>query len=241
MQTPQNKILPSTMAEPQGATSSADEVTALIVAADKLAKEGQSEKAISVLDTAIALTLETPSAWRTKVQLLLQLGRADDALNTLDKATERLSPEAIFLWEKALILMSEKDYTRALEAFDHFIQAEPKSPHGWLGKGWSLLYEGNAEAALECAKQALKIDRSLTSAHTLCGDSLLKMERWAEAFSAFIDAEKHDPRAFGAPGWADRGDSFLKDEQTEFALELTSVPSHGIAQTRKVGTARAWR
>jgi tetratricopeptide (TPR) repeat protein len=87
-----------------------------------------------------------------------------------------------------------------------------------IRKGWDLLWKGEAGEALACAERVLTINRGSSAAHTLRGDSLMVLSRWAEAFKAF-EAAACAPGLFGASDWASRGDEFRSHQQLDLALQ----------------------
>jgi tetratricopeptide (TPR) repeat protein len=171
------------------------------------------------LDAAIAMAPEWPEGWSAKARALYRLGRREDAVAVFDTALEQIGAEPALLLDKAGFHLWQGDFARARDTFGRLVSLQPQSTEGWLGKGWSLLNEGRAEQALECARRVIMVDKQSMAGHRLCGDSLLQLGRWAELFDVFVEAENHDSRQFDASNWAARGDQFQQNQQPEFALQ----------------------
>jgi tetratricopeptide (TPR) repeat protein len=188
-------------------------------AALRLAREGETERALRQLDRAIDATPQVPEIWRSKAQILGSLGRVPEAVAVLDQALARISrDEPRLLADKADFQLLDDDFAAAAETFDRLIAAEPQSLDHRLGKGRALLSEDEAEEALKCAGAALALDPNSVQAHMLRGDALLKLKRWDEGFAAFAEAARRGLGQFGSTNWAARGDEFRQNGQSELAL-----------------------
>lgn len=151
---------------------------------------------------------------------LVHDGRLDEALSVLDSALEQAGDVPNLLRDKANIHLLKSDYVDAAKVLERLVLVEPDVPENWLVKGWTFLAQGTdsgAAQALECAERVLKLDDTLFEGHSLCGDSLLDLGRWQEAYEAFEHAAKLAPDQFNASNWAARGDRFLDDEQLALA------------------------
>ena len=219
---PDNQPRPiETAATPQRSVASSAEHGSdsdLVEQAEKLIDEGHAEKAIATLDASIAVAPGRPGAWRTKALVLRQLGRVKEADEILDAALKHVGAEPGLLLDKAELHFLEGEFARASETFDRVTNVAPGNVEAWLGLGRSLLYQGQPEQALECAKRAIKLDAQSTPGYTLCGDSLLDLRKWDEAFTAFVHAAEHDRHQFDSSSWAARGDRLRENAQPELAL-----------------------
>jgi tetratricopeptide (TPR) repeat protein len=191
----------------------------LIAQAEGLVCEGQPGKALSTLDEAIAMAPGAPLAWQKKATLLAQRGRFGEALRVLDAALEQTGADPVLLCDQGGLHRLAGNFARAAEAFERYIAVDPRNPDGWLGKGRSLLDDGKADLALDCADRAIALNEALAAAHALRGDSLLALALWAEAWAAFASAAKHDPKQFDASEWAIRGERFREGQQLDCALK----------------------
>ena len=157
----------------------------LIAQAEKLANEGRSDKALAALDAAILKVPNEPHAWQAKASLLFLLDQSEDAFKVVDTALEQIGEDGSLLWSKGRFHFAKDDFVGARETFDRLIAVEPRSSEGWFGKGLSLLREGHADRALECAERALECaerEQQLVAGHVLRGDSLLQLGRWSRGF-----------------------------------------------------------
>jgi tetratricopeptide (TPR) repeat protein len=93
------------------------------------------------------------SALITKSNILLNLGRSDDATLAIDEAI-RLSPNSSDVWiQKALNSYALGKYNESLEAYEKIIELKPGTAWLWKGKGDALKVLGRqAEADRAYAK-----------------------------------------------------------------------------------------
>jgi tetratricopeptide (TPR) repeat protein len=194
-------------------------VPAMLEKAKTRLQEGRAEEALQILNAAIATAPGVVDSWHAKALVLRQLGRPEDAVKALDTALQQFGPKPSLLMDKAGFHLLKGDFIGARDTFDRLIKLEPQNPEAWLGKARTLLNDGSAEQALDCAERAIMLDPGSTRGYSLRGDCMLTLQRWADAFAAFAAAAKNDPDQFDASSWAARGDQFRQNEQPEFALK----------------------
>jgi superkiller protein 3 len=202
-----------------GLSNPTADAAGLLAQAEELARAGEYDKALDAFDAVMRTSPAQPRAWEGKTWTLLKLDRAEDALGVIDTALEKFGDKPDFLRVKAQLHVVKGEPASAREAFDRLIAVEPQGADGWLGKSWALLIEGHPEQALECAERAIALNGELADGHSLRGESLMNLKRWAEAFAAYADAAKADPSQFGASQWAAAGDRFLQGGQLDLALQ----------------------
>jgi tetratricopeptide (TPR) repeat protein len=189
-----------------------------VTLAEKLVREGHPEDAIAVLDTGIATDSGRPDAWRVKARIWRNLGDINKADNALDAALKHFRREPGLWLDKAELHILKGDLAEASKTFGRLTKIQPQNIEGWLGRGQSLVYEGKAKQALGCAEKVIALDGRSALGYALRGDSLLKLERWDEAFDAFTEATAHDSSRFDASSWAVRSDQFRDHAQLELAF-----------------------
>jgi tetratricopeptide (TPR) repeat protein len=205
-----------------------------VARADKLIREGHAQEAIAVLEADGFTELNRSDAWRVKARAWRQLGDLKRANDALDSALERFSGEPGLLIDKAELRIREGNYADAIRIFNDLKESASGNVEVWLGRGESLLHEGDAVEALACAERVIELDGRSASGYTLRGDSQLRLGRWDEAFAAFAAAAERDMDRFDSSSWSARGDRFRGYAQTDFALRayeraIEQDPAYTIA------------
>ena len=118
---------------------------------------GSEEAAISAYDKVIELNgSKMIDALITKGNILLNLGRYNESLDTIDKAIQ-LDPENPSVWyEKATYYNVLGKYNESLDAYEMITKLEPEKASAWLFKGNVLKALGrqtDADAAYAKAKE----------------------------------------------------------------------------------------
>src|SRR5262245_45430788 len=80
---------------------------ALVAQAETFARQAQFEKALDVLNAAIAGSPKAAAPWQAKASVLFNLNRVEEALETLDTALEKVGEEPSLLRSKARFLRVE--------------------------------------------------------------------------------------------------------------------------------------
>jgi len=116
-----------------------------------------SEEAISAYDKVIELNgSKMIDALITKGNILLNLGRYNESLDTIDKAIQ-LDPENPSVWyEKATYYNILGKYNESLDAYEMITKLEPEKASAWWFKGNALKALGrqtDADAAYAKAKE----------------------------------------------------------------------------------------
>lgn len=112
------------------------------------------------------------------------LGRVDDALQALDRATA-LAPREVFAHnEKGLLLAQLGRPAEAMAAFEHALREAPGSATVLLNLGGVAGLMGQYEAALQAFDQALRADPRFIAAHVQRSAVLNMMGRHEAALQA---------------------------------------------------------
>jgi tetratricopeptide (TPR) repeat protein len=220
---------------PEPISLSLNSVPAMLEKAKAQLQEGRPEEALQILNAAIGAAPGVVDSWHAKALVLRQLGRPDEAVKVLDTALQQIGAKPSLLMDKAGFHLLKGDFAGARDTFDRLIKLEPQNPEAWLGKARTLLNDGSAEQAMDCAERAIMLDPRSTRGYSLRGDCLLTLQRWADAFAAFAEAAKDDPDQFDASSWAARGDQFRQHEQPEFALN-----AYERAISQEPGNPKGW-
>lgn len=121
-------------------------------------KWGMNQSALEAYDMENEINPES-SALLSKADLLIKMGRYDDALNTINKKIE-LSPDIGSLWrKKGNILDIQGKYAQAIEAYNASIEINENDSLVWYEKANDLYNLSRYEEALESYDKAVEIGR----------------------------------------------------------------------------------
>ncbi|TGC10676.1 tetratricopeptide repeat protein [Methanolobus halotolerans] len=139
----------------------------------------------------------------TKANLLVEMGRFDEALAEYDRSSE--------MWDKIGNYLSENhNEERALEAYRR--SAEARS-----SKGGIYYKSGKYEEALNSVDPLLKIAPGSSLQWSNRGLALFNLKRYEEAIRSFNKALEIDPELAGT--WCSRGSSLMELGRYEESLE----------------------
>lgn len=139
----------------------------------------------------------------TKANLLVEMGRFDEALIEYERAAE--------MWESIGGSLSDKHQEeRAREAYKRSAEARGS-------KGFIYYRSGNYEEALRSIDSFLDISSGESLDWSNRGLALFKLGRYEEAIKAFDRTLEMDPGFAGA--WCSRGSALMELKRYEEALE----------------------
>jgi tetratricopeptide (TPR) repeat protein len=140
---------------------------------------GDFAKALEEIDKGLALRSDDPTAMTEKSEILLRLGRSQEAMKLVQEALvfDPYSPNAHLLLGK--LRLAQYDSRGALESMTEATNRAPTSMEGHLGKAEALLFMGRtaeAEASLNRAlsfglvptrleSQVVRLRRALSEIH----------------------------------------------------------------------------
>ena len=128
------------------------------------------------------------------------LRRSADALalvDDLEKSTDQAQVQSARLRRAALAYGSGRK-PEAHQILDALIEAKPRNAEARVAKARMLLADGKAADALEQAREAVKADSTLPSAHYTAGLAALAADKPDVAEKAFEEVVRLSPRAAGA-------------------------------------------
>jgi tetratricopeptide (TPR) repeat protein len=214
----------------------------LVSKARSLIDEGRYEEALEASDAAVTAAPDDVEAWLAKVDALVPLNRADDALHVLGAALEEIGPQPSLLLNTGRLLLDKEEFARGTDILKQFTELCPDDPRGWFGKGLGLLGLDRREDALACAEKAIELAADWERGYALLGDCLSGLERWDQAFEAYIQAAALDPVQFDASAWLRVGDRFLaKREDLALASYERAIAQDGESPRGWYGKGLALR
>ncbi|MBI4534612.1 MAG: tetratricopeptide repeat protein, partial [Candidatus Melainabacteria bacterium] len=143
-------------------------------------------------------------------QAISEYKAAIDADNRMEEAYSNLG----------LIYAAQRNYSKAIEAFNKALSLKPARPTTLNGLGTVLYAKGRLSEAMEKWKQAIAIDPQFASAYFNMGNALENEKNFQSAVDAYLKATKINP------GMADAyyriGTIFNKDKHLAQASVLLS-------------------
>ena len=140
---------------------------------------GRYDQALRVYDKLIVIDGENPEVWNSRGNLLTDMGRLEDAIESFDKAVElclddsEMDAAAINRMGNAFIDLGKFD--EALDCFNKAISLEKYNIDFLLNKGVVLMELGNFAEAENIFTKVLAIDPSNDDARVLKMECLENM------------------------------------------------------------------
>ncbi|HUN74191.1 MAG TPA: tetratricopeptide repeat protein [Steroidobacteraceae bacterium] len=152
-----------------------------------------------------------------RANALRELGRAEEALATLERAL-RLKPDAADLWnDRSIVMRDLKRVPEALESAARALRLDPESAEALSNHGDALRDAARFSEALTSYEQALRLKPRLAAAYRGRGMALQGLRRPAEALVEFAHAERLG--AVRLDVLNQRGNALLELDRFEDALE----------------------
>ncbi|MCK9566752.1 MAG: tetratricopeptide repeat protein [Methanothrix sp.] len=180
--------------EPKNAEAWLGKGTVLSLWAGSINDKSLYEDAIKAFDKAIELDPQQTRGRLVKASALLNLGRYNESLKTLDEAIEAASQdtEKAQIWfEKAHLFAEQGNYNETAKALEKASLLDPKDKDLWINGGVLLsAVLGKYDDALKYYERALQIDPTDGYAWYAKGEALKSLGRNSEADAAFVKAKE---------------------------------------------------
>lgn len=131
-----------------------DQLVNLVIA---LEGADRNEDAVAALDRLIAADPSDARAHARKVDLLLQLGRPEAALEALRSSPAPAAEKRDFLYNTGVQLFNAGEYDAAIAAMREVIREDPGMPGAHRVLGRSLLSSGDTQGAAESLNKFLEL------------------------------------------------------------------------------------
>lgn len=120
-----------------------------------LSQQRQEAKALQLVNEGLRYQPTNAQLTTVKAQLLLTLGKADDAWGALQQLNESQVSETGFFVIKAGLASQRNDFETAYRNYSRLTIKEPSQGRWWLGKAISAEQVGNNAEAIEGYRRAL--------------------------------------------------------------------------------------
>ena len=159
--------------------------------------------ALILIDQALELSPDNALAHSNKGNILQELGRAGDAIESYDKAIA-LAPNNVEVYNnKGNALQALNRFTDSLEWYDKAIALAPQYAMAYNNKGNALQELKQFNEAMHCYNKALALGSFADSAFTGIGVVLQQLKRYEEALTFFDKAIALNPQYVEA--WTNKG------------------------------------
>lgn len=149
------------------------EADALRAQAFTAGAQDQPQRALELLDQAIALDPFSPEAWFHRAAALVTLGRPEEAVDCYRKAAE-LDRHNRTIWRAlARRLVSLQRWEEALRPLKHWIELDAEEVEAWKAKATALLRLRRFDEAVQAYDKAIALvpdDQELILGRSICLD-----------------------------------------------------------------------
>jgi predicted O-linked N-acetylglucosamine transferase (SPINDLY family) len=134
-----------------------DHVDALHLLGVVMARAGRGERALELIDRAIALSPRQAGFHLNLGNVLRQLDRADEAIDAYATAAGLRADSAALQWNLGAALEQAGRTDQAIAAFQAAVRADPNLPHPYVSLSDALRRAGRLADAADAARTALRL------------------------------------------------------------------------------------
>ncbi|MEM2838774.1 MAG: tetratricopeptide repeat protein [Thermoplasmata archaeon] len=164
---------------------------------------GQFDQAKRVVNQLLKKDKNSAAGWYWLAKIENAMGRWGAATQHLDRATKLLPSFVDAFCEKGLILLANKRYKEADEAFSEALRYDTRNARAWLGKAKALAGMDRWGAAIQAADRFISLIPDSREGWLFKAELLLDKGRYQDAeraYAKYLDMEPSDAKA-----WCGRG------------------------------------
>lgn len=154
--------------------------------------QNDSPKAEEALRQLLAREPQNEAGVEQLTQLLLDLGRADDAVVLLEQLSAK-DPSASVLGSLGRAYAQKLDFPRAETAFRRALEQEPEDPAYLSGLGQALVAQEKYEPALEMYRKLTVVDASEPNHYVRLAQIYRRLKQYDNAEEALLSAKQRAP------------------------------------------------
>ena len=181
------------------------------------AQTRRAEEAARLLGRAVAVNQHAATAHNNYGNVLKDLGRFEDALDSYEWALKLDPGYAEACNNRGDTLQQLGRFEEALDSFEHAVKLKPGYAEACYNRGNTLLELKRFEAALDSYDRALKLKPDYAEAYNNQGNTLRGLRRFEDALDSYERALKLDPGF--AEAYKNRGNTLRALERFDEALE----------------------
>ncbi|HQJ15348.1 MAG TPA: hypothetical protein PLJ26_02540 [Candidatus Omnitrophota bacterium] len=166
----------------------------LILEFYRLLRDGLHGEAIQVIDEALGLNPKDIKTHSQKIQLLIRMGRNEQAwealVNAEEQCVEEAARDAYIQVQKAILLRLRKEYAQALAVLEAL---DPRTKEVSFQKILVFIASGDLDSALQEAHEAMKKDPGILMTYYSLIRQLVLHKRYQDALSLIAALEGNEP------------------------------------------------
>ena len=162
-----------------------------------LANAGQFQAASTAINTAILAIAPTEREryyylWRYQSSIFKELGKYDEALNSINQAIKLEPNDSALRNQQAIIFSAKKQYPEAIKIYDLLISKQPEA-YAYYNRGNAKYKLGQKQAAISDYDHAITINPNFTEAYYNRGNAKSELGQKQAAISDYDRAIAINP------------------------------------------------
>ncbi|MHC4916592.1 MAG: tetratricopeptide repeat protein, partial [Planctomycetota bacterium] len=157
-------------------------------------ERGGVREAVEIFEQAAGVDSEPAVPLAAVAECLLQLGRAEDAAKTLEKAAKKAAEAPEVLFVRGLLAEREGDQQGALDSYEAALEADAEHPGANFRSAWILDLRGLDDEAAERYRRVAGESSLFVNALTNLGLLHDENGRFDDAIACFEQALRLQPR-----------------------------------------------
>lgn len=144
-----------------------------------------------------------------------------------EESSDNISEKSKYYWlHEATKLSGLKEYAKAIDALDKFLQSHPNTIPIYISKLNILRKLGRYDQILEVCEQVLRIDPNHVTTYSIQGDTFFELRRYAEALAAYESAIRIYSKHFQSqnlPAYLGKGaalESLGREGEAQIAFQI---------------------
>ncbi|MFX0148128.1 MAG: tetratricopeptide repeat protein [Candidatus Hodarchaeota archaeon] len=159
-----------------------------------LREQGINEEALDAIEEAIQLNPKHYDFYQRKIQLIISLGRDNEAVGLIDSMMKEFPKQRLKLYKiKSFLYFKLQDYDTGIKVIDKVLEEYPDDKHLLNNKVYLLFKLDRVERALEAAETLINIDPEDGNSYDTLGEMLMEIGKYEEALENFEEALKLNP------------------------------------------------
>lgn len=153
---------------------------------------GRQDRALRELEDVIR-TLGSSKGRALLAELLLEIGRADEARVVIGELASQASPDAVTLYLQGRLAMVDQRWAEARSLLSQAMtmQEVKAGPHLWLGR--LELLEGHTEKGEALLEKAVRLDPDNPAGHLALAGLYVQQERYERAAGESLEVLRRNP------------------------------------------------
>lgn len=180
---------------------------------------GQFDQAKRVVGQLLKKDKNSAAGWYWRAKIENAMGKWGAAIQHLDRATNLLPTFVDAFCEKGLILLANKRYQEADEAFTEALRYDSRNARAWLGKAKALAGVDRWGASIQAVDRFISLIPDSREGWLFKAELLLEKNRHQDAeraYARYLDMEPGDSKAWCGRGVALQAMGLIEDAEKCF-------------------------